>query len=363
MRCAEVVPQHDRTEPPRHLGDQQRVTERLRHLQALDGHPPVVQPVARERVAARVRLRHLVLVVRERQLDAAPVDVERLAEVAQCHRRALQVPAGTAGPPRRVPRRLVGAGLGRLPEGEVVRVLLVRDAGHVVGRVGPRVVDPPPGQRPVLGVGPHAEVDVAARRVGVPALHEPLDHRDHLGDVPGRTRLDGRVGAAQRPVRVLERVLVALRDAPRLHALFQGAVDDLVVDVGDVPAERDLVAAVLEPAARDVEGDAGPDVADVRGSLHGRAAEVDRRFAWRDGYELARGTRGGVIQAQGHPPRIPGPGEWGVHHSSPVAGYPRTLRLAHDLQLPLVNCLVYPIVSAFGKMQGVKNTSTWDDRG
>ena len=43
-------------------------------------------------------LRHLVLMVREDQVAAAAVDVERLAEIAPRHRAALDVPAWPAAP-------------------------------------------------------------------------------------------------------------------------------------------------------------------------------------------------------------------------------------------------------------------------
>ena len=70
------------------------------------------------------------LVVRVDQVAAAAVDVERLAEVADRHRGALDVPAGPAGAPGARPGRL--AGLRGLPEQEVDRRLLA--AGRRPGR-------------------------------------------------------------------------------------------------------------------------------------------------------------------------------------------------------------------------------------
>ena len=70
----------------------------------------------------RLALGDLVLVVREDEVDAAGVDVERLAEVAHAHRGALDVPARAPGPDRGLPRRLVR--LGALPEREVADVVL-----------------------------------------------------------------------------------------------------------------------------------------------------------------------------------------------------------------------------------------------
>ena len=79
----------------------------------------------------RAALRDLVFVMRKDQVDAAGVDVEDVAAVSladqvERHRRALEMPAGTAAAERRVPRgadRLV-VGPRRLPEHEVAGVLL-----------------------------------------------------------------------------------------------------------------------------------------------------------------------------------------------------------------------------------------------
>src|SRR5204862_3908184 len=75
--------------------------------------------------------RDLVFVMREDQIDAPGVEINRrLAEQAQRHRRALEVPAGAARPEPEVPRRFVR--FGRLPQDEVPRIVL-----GVVVRVDP----------------------------------------------------------------------------------------------------------------------------------------------------------------------------------------------------------------------------------
>ena len=66
------------------IADEQHVADGLRHLRAVHEHEAVVQPVARVDLAG-VRagaLRGLVLVVREHEIDAARVDVDRLARDA-----------------------------------------------------------------------------------------------------------------------------------------------------------------------------------------------------------------------------------------------------------------------------------------
>lgn len=63
-------------------------------------------------------LRQLVIVMRELEVDAAGVYVERVAAHVGRHGRALYVPAGPARAPRRRPRRL--ARLAALPQGKVI---------------------------------------------------------------------------------------------------------------------------------------------------------------------------------------------------------------------------------------------------
>ena len=62
--------------------------------------------------------------MREDQINAARVDVERLAQIFHGHRGALDVPAGTPAPELRVPRGLVRR-LRPFPESEIARVLLL----------------------------------------------------------------------------------------------------------------------------------------------------------------------------------------------------------------------------------------------
>ena len=258
-----------------------------------------MHPVPGEAVAGRLGLRDLVLVVREDQVHPAAVDVEGRAQVLGGHGRAFQVPAGPPGSPRRLPVRL--AGLGRLPQREVPRVALGRVVG-VLGRA--HLVQPLPGQRAVGGVGAHVEVHVAAGRVGVLAVDQPAHQHDHLRDVPGGARLDVRRAAADRVIGPGERALVALGDDPGGDALAGRGAQDLVLDVGDVPAEGHPVAAGLEPPDQHVEAHGRPQVADVRRRLHRGAAQVDRHLPRHERHELPHRARGGVVKLQGHGVRL-----------------------------------------------------------
>ena len=275
------------------LAQQQEVVEALGHLLDLAGggvgdlQHARVHPVARERGAVgRLGLGDLVLMMGEDEVAAAAVDVEGEPQVLVAHRGALDVPAGAAVAPRALPAGL--AGLGGLPQGEVERVALaVLEALAVCPQLpvaALHLVDVAAGELAVPGVAAHREVDVALRLVGVALLDEGLDQADHGADLLGGLGAHGRVldaGAAH----VLDEGVGVLRGhLGGAAALLVGLLDDLVVDVGDVLDEGHLVAAPLEVAADDIEGDEGARVADVDAVVDGGTAHVHAHLAG-----LARG--------------------------------------------------------------------------
>ncbi len=231
------------------------------------------------------------------------MDVEGRAEVLGRHRRAFQVPAWPARPPRRLPGWLPR--LRAFPEGEVAGVPFGIGGFGVLG--GAHVLETLPGQGAVLRVGVHVEVDVTVGRVGMAALDQPPHQGDHLGYVAGGAGLHVRGDAAEHGVGAGERPLVPLGHLPPGHALAVRHPDDLVVDVGDVPAEGDLVPAGPQPAGEQVEDHARPDVADVRGRLHGGAAQVQRRLSRGQRDEVAHGAGSGVVEAERHAARLRDP--------------------------------------------------------
>ncbi len=209
------------------------------------------------------------------------------------------MPAGAAASPRGLPAGL--ARFGALPEGEVAGVALVAFAVGVGGLHD--LVRALVGQLPVGRVGADVEVDVAGTVVGgvcVPRVDEAPHQFDHLRHMAGGARLDGGRQAAQGVVGVGEGALVALAHLPPRDALPRRRRDDLVIDVGDVAAEGDLVAEVGQPSAQDVEVDSGADVTDVRGSLHRGTAQVQGGTPFAEWGELADLSGTGVIEAQTH---------------------------------------------------------------
>ena len=120
-----------------------------------------MHPDPRERPADGLRLRTLVLVMREDEVEPAAVDQELGPERLLRHRRALDVPAGPPRPPRRVPRRVLAL-LRRLPEREVAGILLQRARLLVLDLVGALT-----RERPVALEARDPEVDVSPGLVRV----------------------------------------------------------------------------------------------------------------------------------------------------------------------------------------------------
>ena len=206
------------------------------------------------------------------------MDVDGLAEVLVRHSRALNMPARTAlAAPRRIPCRF--ARLGSLPDREVHRVLL--DLADRDARAGLKLLHRLMAQLAVFREGLGAEVNVAVlRNVGVAVLDQALDDVDDGVHGLGRARVHG-----------------SLFDAEALRVVR--LVDDLVVDVGEVLHELDLVAAVLEVAAQQVENDERTRVADMEVVVYGRAAGIHLYLARRDRNEFFLLTGQCVVEFHG----------------------------------------------------------------
>ncbi|MDI2023673.1 hypothetical protein PJL18_04221 [Paenarthrobacter nicotinovorans] len=280
-----------------------------------------MHPEVGEFVAGGLRLGHLVLVVREAQVQSPAVDVEARTKVLGDHRGAFKVPSGTARTPRRRPARgLRFAFLVALPQCEVAGIALPADElGFDVGGAL-HVVDVLPRQGAVLAPRAHVEVDIARvvrRGVGVAPVDEALDERVHFRDVSGGPRLVGGALDAEGFVGVLEFLLVAVGQGPPFFVLpcggfgvpvraerLGGLGQDLVVDVGDVAHHGDTKATEFEPTGQLVEGDRGPHVAHVGHSLDGGPAVVHAGLAVFEGNEVADFGGSGVIKAQGHRSRL-----------------------------------------------------------
>ena len=157
----------------------------------------------------------------------------------------------------------------------------------------------------VVRPGGDVEIHVAgqfavlvADHIGVAVVDDALDQVDHVDDMPGRARLVRGCEHAELVVRVRELALVMVCACPPILARCGGLVENLVVDVGHIANERDLVAEPLKPAANDVERDGRANMADMRGALHGRATHVHAHFAGFDRLETRDRMRRRVVELQ-----------------------------------------------------------------
>ena len=269
-----------------------------------------MQPVAHEGLAGgTLRLRDLIFVMREDQVLAAGMNVEGFAQLLHAHGRALDVPAGTAFTPGRLPH---GAGrairiLGGFPEREIAGVIFlvfVRVDGAAIpcGQAGPAAhvlqVD---ARQPAIGrQGRNRKVHRAIADVGVAALDEARDQLDHGGDILGGAGINIRAANAER-IEVRQEGLDHGRgDAANGDATLMRRSDDLVLDIGQVHDEADIERLPFEIAVQQVVEDKRAVIADVRRPVYGRAAGVNTYAFFaerRKGFDFAAER---VVEAKRH---------------------------------------------------------------
>ena len=243
-------------------------------------------------------LGHLVLMVREQQVDAAAVDVDGQAQALLDHGRALNVPAGPARPPGAVPDRLVF--LGRLPQHEVGGMLLV--GGHVHPRAGDHVLHGMTAELAVVRIGLGVEQHMALSGIGRAIVHQPADHGDDRVHGLGRPRLvRGAQGAQLRHVGVVD-PQIAVGDRRDRHAFLGGLLVDLVVHVRDVGRIDHVLSPieVAQQAEQHVEHHHRAGVADMGVIVDRRPTDIHRHPARIAGDEGPLGAVHGVVEGEGH---------------------------------------------------------------
>ena len=259
-----------------------------------------MQPVVGvgRQVVGATRLGQLVLMVREGQVDAAAMDVDRQAQHRLDHRRAFDVPAGTAGAPGARPLGL--AGLGRLPQHEVGRVALV--GGDLDPGAGDHLVQRPARQLAIVGEGLDREQHMALGRIGGAAGDQGGDLVLHGLDMVGGVRRQRRRQGLQRRGVGVVGGQVAVGDGLDRHALGRGLGVDLVVHVGDVPGidHRVLTVEVAQNPEQDVEHHHRPEVADVGVAVDRRPTDIHRHPLGIGGNEGPLFAGHGVVELQGH---------------------------------------------------------------
>ena len=174
-----------------------------------------------------------------------------LAEQRAAHRRALDVPARPAGAVGAGPLGIVGlVGLGRLPQHEVQRVVLAVEHGHALA--GAQLVERLARQLAVARELAHREVDVAVVGAVGQALALRACRSGRASAARSRWRA-ARAWAAAMPSAPMSRRMAAIISsvsARMRDAALQRALDDLVLDVGDVAHVGHLVAQLAAASGR-----------------------------------------------------------------------------------------------------------------
>ena len=175
-------------------------------------------------------------------------------------------------------------------------------------RADQQVVDRLAGQPAVVRETAHAVIHIVIRRaVGEAARDERLDHADDLVHVARGARF--LVGPQHAE---LVRVLVHGGDeaaGERIDGflVFIRALDDLVVDVGNVADVRDRQSARAQVAHHHVEHHQHARMPEVAVVVHGHAAHVHAHLAGLDRRERFLFPAQGVVDMQ-HSVRVKGKG-------------------------------------------------------
>ena len=231
---------------------------------------------------------------------AAAVQVDGLAEILLAHGGALDVPAGTALAPGRIPGDLVGRLL-RLPQREIQGILLLFAFGDAGADF--QILDKVAGQQAVARELAGAVVNVTVHFVGQALVDEPLHERDDLRH--GLTHSGVNVCRGDVEFLNILKILVDIlvRHVHGADMLFSRAVDDLVVHVRKVLHVLHLLASVLQIFAHGVEHDERTGVADVDKVIYGRTADVHLEFRRIHRNEFFFSAAHGVVNFHVIPPR------------------------------------------------------------
>ena len=183
-------------------------------------------------------------------------------------------------------------GFGVLPQHEIERIELEFVDLHPRARA--QLVDLLAGKRTVARKFAHRIHHIAVRReVGVSLVDQRLRHGDDGRDELGRARLEIRDLQPERRTVLLHGEREAPRELGPVLAVLRRALNDLVVDVGDVANVGDLEAARAQVALHQIEHRQHPRVTEVNVVVHGDAADVHAHFvaAQRLELRLAAGQR------------------------------------------------------------------------
>ena len=139
-----------------------------------------MQPIAHKVVAVTAAaLGPLIFVVRENQVPTTAVNIDSGSKMRPDHRRAFQVPAGSAPTPGAVPTGVIPRR--GFPQNEITGIAFV--VGHFDPGAGQHVVEVSAAESAITGHGSDVEQHVALCLIGVSTGDEAVDQVQHGLDI------------------------------------------------------------------------------------------------------------------------------------------------------------------------------------
>ena len=223
-----------------------------------------------------------VFVVGKRQIRPATVDIEGVTQTAGGHGGALDMPAGTTGAPWGFPAHF--AGFGAFPEGKIAGVFL--GFVHLDAGTGQQVLGVATTKFAIVGKPADPVVDIAiVGGIGVVVVHQDLHHGEdivHVGSGAGFQIGPQHTKGILVPVHGVDHPVGERRIG---FAIVVGAVENLVVDVGNVAHVGDIPAPGSQVAGDHVKRHQYPGVTDMAVVVNGDTADVHANLARLDGFE------------------------------------------------------------------------------
>ena len=220
------------------------------------------------------------------------MNIKGFSKQITAHGRALNMPAGTSFAPFGIP--LGFTGFCSLPKCKVRRILL----GFLNSNALPglQFVDFLAGQGAVGFKFTNGEIDVTILvLIGIALFFELLDQGKHLRNVLSRSRLNARRQAAEFTEIFLHTLGIGLGQFGRQNLAFSRTFNNLVVNIGYVADEFDVVAALLEPASCHVKSDKCSSVSNVAVIVDGNAANIHSDFFGCNGFKGLHATRERIV--------------------------------------------------------------------
>ncbi|CAB4960481.1 unannotated protein [freshwater metagenome] len=244
------------------------------------------------------------LVVREGEIAATALHVDRRHEMIQSNGRAFDVPPGAPATERALPRWITRAF--EKPQQAVEWVLLARAVG-IASALGEDLDHPLRGEtsdRSEPGVGVNPEVEVALEVVDGARRLKLVDVTDHRGDRLDGTDVVARRHHLQRGHVLTEELGLAVTQCHPVIASFEGAGEQRVVDISDVLDVMNLVPGIEPHPLHEIERDIGGGMPHMRGVVRRDPANVD--LGDRSGSGEAYSACSSVVKRQRWP--LPGQG-------------------------------------------------------